>query len=131
MIGGVVWNYFQTPSTKQVTYAPVIIMGFGISVMYVMALAFLTDLIGENKVCDLGNHVNFANVLILTKYFVLSSFLLSLLLVLSESRGSAVVGSLASRFCDPASIPARCPVYLGEGIWQHLYGDADASASNW
>ena len=65
MIGGVVWNYFQTPSFRQATYAPVIIIGFGMSVMYVMALAFVTDLIGENKVCDLGNHVNFANVLIL------------------------------------------------------------------
>ena len=52
VIGGVVWSYFQTPSIKQATYAPIIIMGFGMSVMYVMALAFITELIGENKVCD-------------------------------------------------------------------------------
>ena len=54
MIGGVVWNYFQTPSMRQATYAPVIITGFGMSVMYVMALAFITELIGEDKVCDVG-----------------------------------------------------------------------------
>jgi len=54
VICGAVWSYFQTPSTRQVTYAPVILIGFGMSVMYVMALAFITDLIGENKVSDLG-----------------------------------------------------------------------------
>ena len=54
VIGGVVWNYFQTPSIRQVTYVPVITMGLGLSVMYVMALALITDLIGENKVCGLG-----------------------------------------------------------------------------
>lgn len=50
MIGGAVWIYFQTPSTRQMTYAPVIIIGSGMSIMYVMALAFITELIGENKV---------------------------------------------------------------------------------
>jgi len=54
VIGGAVWSYFQTPSTRQVTYAPVILIGFGMSVMYVMALAFITEIIGENKVSDLG-----------------------------------------------------------------------------
>ena len=54
VIGGLVWSYFQTPSTRQATYAPVIIIGFGMSVMYVMALAFITEVIGENKVSDLG-----------------------------------------------------------------------------
>ena len=51
VIGGVVWSYFQTPSSRQATYAPVILIGFGMSIMYVMALAFITELIGENKVC--------------------------------------------------------------------------------
>ncbi|KAJ7383307.1 Major facilitator super domain-containing protein 12 [Desmophyllum pertusum] len=35
--------------TRQMTYAPVIIIGSGMSIMYVMALAFITELIGENK----------------------------------------------------------------------------------
>ena len=50
MMGGAVWSYFQTPSTKQTTYVPVVIIGGGMSTMYVMALAFMTELIGENKV---------------------------------------------------------------------------------
>ena len=54
VICGAVWSYFLNPSTRQVTYAPVILIGFGMSVMYVMALTFITDLIGENKVSDLG-----------------------------------------------------------------------------
>ena len=56
VMGGVVWSYFQTPSTRQATYAPVIIIGFGMSVMYVMSMAFVTELIGDNKVCDLGKY---------------------------------------------------------------------------
>ena len=51
VIGGAVWSYFQTPSTRQVTYAPVIMIGFGLSVMFVMSMAFITELIGDNKVC--------------------------------------------------------------------------------
>ena len=62
MIGGVVWSYFQTPSVRQTTYAPVILIGCGMSVMSVMEPAFITQLIGENKVCGSGNKVNFANV---------------------------------------------------------------------
>ena len=53
-MGGVVWSYFQTPSTKQATYAPIIIIAFGMSVMYVMSMVFVTELIGDNKVCDLA-----------------------------------------------------------------------------
>ncbi|XP_020601266.1 uncharacterized protein LOC110040380 [Orbicella faveolata] len=49
VIGGVVWSYFQTPSTRQATYAPVILIGFGMSVMFVMAMALITELIGDNK----------------------------------------------------------------------------------
>ena len=55
VMGGAVWSYFQSPSTKQTTYAPVIIIGGGMSIMYVMALAFITELIGENKVSVEGN----------------------------------------------------------------------------
>ena len=50
MIVGAVWSYFQTTSTRQSTYAPLVIIGSGSSIMYVMALVFITDLIGENKV---------------------------------------------------------------------------------
>ena len=53
MIGGAVWSYFQTPSIKQATYAPVILIGFGMSVMFVMSTAFITELIGDSKVCFL------------------------------------------------------------------------------
>ncbi|KAL9987823.1 hypothetical protein ACROYT_G002191 [Oculina patagonica] len=49
VMSGTVWSYFQTPSTRQTTYAPVVIIGSGMSIMYVMALAFITELIGENK----------------------------------------------------------------------------------
>ena len=64
VIGGVVWSYFQTPSIRQATYAPVILIGFGMSVMYVMSMAFVTELIGDSKVCDLGKYCmdNFGQV---------------------------------------------------------------------
>ena len=50
VICGSVYCYFQTPSLRQSTYAPVILIGSGMSVMYVMALAFVTELIGEDTV---------------------------------------------------------------------------------
>ena len=50
MTGGAVWSYFQTFSTRQSTYAPVVMIGSGLSIMYVTALVFITELIGENKV---------------------------------------------------------------------------------
>ncbi|XP_022803748.1 uncharacterized protein LOC111341063 isoform X2 [Stylophora pistillata] len=49
VIGCAVWSYFQTISTRQSTYAQVIIMGSGLSIIHVMALVFITELIGENK----------------------------------------------------------------------------------
>ena len=49
-MGGAVWSYFQTFSIRQSTYAPVVMIGSGLSIMYVMALVFITELIGENKV---------------------------------------------------------------------------------
>ena len=49
-MGGAVWSYFLTVSSNQSTYAPVVMIGSGLSVMYVMALVFITELIGENKV---------------------------------------------------------------------------------
>ena len=50
VIGASVYCYFQTPSLKQSTYAPVILIGSGMSMMYVMALVFVTELIGDDKV---------------------------------------------------------------------------------
>ena len=49
-MGGAVWSYFLTVSPNQSIYAPVVMIGSGLSVMYVMALVFITELIGENKV---------------------------------------------------------------------------------
>ncbi|XP_022787079.1 uncharacterized protein LOC111327216 isoform X2 [Stylophora pistillata] len=50
VMGGAVWSYFQTVSTRQSFYAPVVIIGSGMSIMHVMALVFIMELIGENKV---------------------------------------------------------------------------------
>ena len=50
MIGGAVWSYFQTISIKQSTYAPVVIIGSGLSIMHVMTLVFIIELIGDSKV---------------------------------------------------------------------------------
>lgn len=50
VMGGAVWSYFLTVSPNQSIYAPVVMIGSGLSVMYVMALVFITELIGENKV---------------------------------------------------------------------------------
>lgn len=50
MMGCSVWSYFQTVSTKQSAYAVMVTMGSGLSVMDVMALVFITEVIGENKV---------------------------------------------------------------------------------
>ena len=47
VMAGAVWSYFQTPATRQLTYVPVAMIGSGLSVMYVMALVFITELIGE------------------------------------------------------------------------------------
>lgn len=49
VIGGAVWSYFQTISIKQSTYAPVVIIGSGLSIMHVMALVFIIELIGDCK----------------------------------------------------------------------------------
>ncbi|PFX17250.1 Major facilitator superfamily domain-containing protein 12 [Stylophora pistillata] len=49
VMAGAVWSYFQTPATRQLTYVPVAMIGSGLSVMYVMALAFIAELLGEDK----------------------------------------------------------------------------------
>ena len=50
-IGSAVWFYFITQSTKQMVYAPIVLTGCSSSAMYVMTLAFITDVIGQDKVC--------------------------------------------------------------------------------
>ena len=50
VIGAAVWFYFLTLSTKSFTYAPTIMVGTGMSAMFVMALNYITELIGDNKV---------------------------------------------------------------------------------
>lgn len=51
VILGCVFSFFQTQTSlpKQSTYAPVIVMGSGMSIMYVMALTFATELTGKDK----------------------------------------------------------------------------------
>ena len=52
VIFGCVFIFFQTQTSlpKQSTYAPVIVMGSGMSIMYVMALTLATELTGKDKV---------------------------------------------------------------------------------
>ena len=52
VIFGCVFIFFQTQTSlpKQSTYAPVIVMGSGVSIMYVMALTLATELTGKYKV---------------------------------------------------------------------------------
>ena len=44
------WFYFLAPSSRSVAYAPTIIVGSGMSAMYVMTFNFITALIGDDKV---------------------------------------------------------------------------------
>ncbi|CAH3154923.1 unnamed protein product, partial [Porites lobata] len=52
VIFGCLFSVFQTQTSllKQSTYAPVIVMGSGMSIMYLMTLTFATELTGEDKV---------------------------------------------------------------------------------
>ncbi|CAH3154927.1 unnamed protein product, partial [Porites lobata] len=52
VIFGCLIIFFQTQTSlsKQSTYAPVIVMGSGVSIMYVMALTLATELTGKYKV---------------------------------------------------------------------------------
>ena len=59
VIGAAVWFYLLTPSSKAQAYAPTILSGIGMSAAFVMALAFLTDLIGDNKVCNIALYLTF------------------------------------------------------------------------
>ncbi|XP_073242429.1 uncharacterized protein [Porites lutea] len=49
VIGPSVYCYFQTPDLKEATYAPVILIGCGMSIMYVIALTLCTEVIGDDK----------------------------------------------------------------------------------
>ena len=50
VIGASVYYYFQTTDLKLSTYAPVILTGSGMSIMYVMALTFAAELVKADKV---------------------------------------------------------------------------------
>ena len=50
VIGASVYYYFQTTHLKLFTYAPVILTGSGMSIMYVMALTFAAELVKADKV---------------------------------------------------------------------------------
>ncbi|PFX15850.1 60S ribosomal protein L10a [Stylophora pistillata] len=49
VIGASLWFYFITPSTKVLTYPAGAILGLGFSTMFVNALSFGADLIGDNQ----------------------------------------------------------------------------------
>ncbi|CAH3042573.1 unnamed protein product [Porites lobata] len=49
VIGASVYYYFQTTHLKLFTYAPVILTGTGMSIMYVMALTFVAELVKADK----------------------------------------------------------------------------------
>ena len=50
-IGSAAWFFLVTQSTKQMVYAPILLSGCSSSAMYAMALSFITDVIGQEKVC--------------------------------------------------------------------------------
>ena len=50
VIGAGVWFYFITQSNKVMTYPAVVLLGSGFSIMFVTALSFAAELIGDNKV---------------------------------------------------------------------------------
>ena len=52
VISGCVFIFFQTQTSlpKQSTYAPVLVMGSGMSIMYVMGLTLATELTGKDNV---------------------------------------------------------------------------------
>lgn len=49
VIGSCLWFMRITQSTRVFTYPAVVLLGFGSSAMFVNALSFATELIGENK----------------------------------------------------------------------------------
>ncbi|XP_068739269.1 uncharacterized protein [Montipora capricornis] len=48
VIGGSVFCFLQGPGLKQLTYAPVVLIGIGLSIMLVMTQAFMADLIQDS-----------------------------------------------------------------------------------
>ena len=51
VIGAAVWIYCLKESTRNMTYAPTVLIGCGMSAMTVVALVFVNDAIGNDKVC--------------------------------------------------------------------------------
>ncbi|XP_068692743.1 uncharacterized protein [Montipora foliosa] len=49
VMGGSVYCFFQSPSKRQFMYAPVTLIGIGMSIMFVMSLAYTADLVKESK----------------------------------------------------------------------------------
>ena len=50
VIGAALWCYFITQSTRVLIYPAAVFLGFGLSAMFVNALSFAAELVGENKV---------------------------------------------------------------------------------
>ena len=45
-----VWFYFVTPAVKQMVYAPLVLIGSGVSGLMVMVFSFVTDVLSSEKV---------------------------------------------------------------------------------
>ena len=50
VMGGSVYCFFQSPSKRQFMYAPVTLIGIGMSITYVMSMAYTADLVKESTV---------------------------------------------------------------------------------
>lgn len=48
VMGGSVYCFFQSPSKRQFMYAPVTLIGIGMSITYVMSMAYTADLVKES-----------------------------------------------------------------------------------
>lgn len=50
MIGSALWCYFITQLTRVLIYPAAVLLGFGLSAMFVTSLSFAAELVGDNKV---------------------------------------------------------------------------------
>ncbi|PFX28373.1 Major facilitator superfamily domain-containing protein 12 [Stylophora pistillata] len=101
VIGSCLWFMRITQSTRVFTYPAVVLLGFGSSAMFVNALSFATELIGENKA---SSGLVFSVVGIISN---LTSGTLYLVIQVLFPKGSAVVIGLffSSPHLNPSSLP--------------------------
>ncbi|XP_078355288.1 major facilitator superfamily domain-containing protein 12-like, partial [Oculina patagonica] len=88
VIRSCVWFYFITQSTRVLTYPAAALLGFGFSAMFVNALSFATELIGDNK----------SN----------SGFVFSVFGVLTSLTGGALVSVIQNFFPEESDASEDC-----------------------